>query len=588
MSQNQTFNNVVYPIPTKGDINWGPSLTRYLAALGTYAFSPAGGTYTLTADLNLGASFGVLAAYFKSGTSNIATAGFLRLAHADALEWRNNANSGNLALTVDSSDRLNFNGSPVQSLLSLPDGQIFIGNVSNVPTAQTLSGAITTTDTGVTSISANYITNSMVNSSAAIAYSKLNLTGSILNSDIFSGAGIVYSKLSLTNSIVNADIASAAAIAYSKLNLSGSIVNADISTSAAIAYSKLSLTGSIVNADISASAAIAYSKLALTGSIVNADISASAAIAVSKLAALTASKVVLTDGSGVLTTGTPSVTQGGTGLTTVAQGDILYGSASNTLSSLAKNVTATRYLSNTGTSNNPAWAQVDLSNGVTGNLSVNNLNSGTSASSSTFWRGDGTWASPSGSGTVNSGTAPRLAFYATSGTAVSDISADASMNSHKITNLANGSASTDAAAFGQIPTITDWTAYTPTITGCGTVSSKSFFWKQIGDTIYVTGGWQCGTVSAAVVSITLPNSTTINYSKLNSASFANLGTSTRTPNSGSGSYAAADNLQVFSISDNTLMFLGNTWSAGAQAKTLGSTMFANSDWVTVSFWYPKT
>jgi hypothetical protein len=126
----------------------------------------------------------------------------------------------------------------------------------NVLTASALNGEFNNL------LNALALTNSDIAGGAAIAYSKLNLTGSIVNADIGSGAAIAYSKLSLGSSIVNSDISGSAAIAYSKLALSGAIQNGDLAGS--IAYSKLNLTGSIVNSDIANNASIATSKINVT------------------------------------------------------------------------------------------------------------------------------------------------------------------------------------------------------------------------------------------------------------------------------------------------------------------------------------
>lgn len=157
MASSILFNGVSYSVPTEGDFSWGPSLSSYLIAISTGALQNTGGTFTLGAEIDFGASFGLKSLYFKSRTALPASAGQVRLGNTESLSWRNAANSADLALSANASNNLLFNARTV----------LFSGEVVNAD----------------------------INAAAAIAYSKLNLATSIVNADIGASAAIAYSKL---------------------------------------------------------------------------------------------------------------------------------------------------------------------------------------------------------------------------------------------------------------------------------------------------------------------------------------------------------------------------------------------------------
>ena len=197
-------------------------------------------------------------------------------------------------------------GSLSERMRITPNGGIAFGGAANYgTTAHVLKSA------GDSAPVWGFITNNNVDSAAAIAYSKLNLAGTIVDGDISASAAIAYSKLSLGTSIVNTDISASAAIAYSKLATlsSGNIIlgsAGNVATSTAVTGDvTISNTGVtsiaslvIVNGDISATAGIVDTKLATISTA--GKVSNSATTATN---ANTASAIVARDASGNFSAG---------------------------------------------------------------------------------------------------------------------------------------------------------------------------------------------------------------------------------------------------------------------------------------------
>lgn len=213
MAVNLNVNGINYSYPEIGDTNWGQATTLWAQAVTNGMLQKAGGSFPLTANVDFGGNYGLIAQHFTGRGSNTAQTGAVRLNSSGQITWRNTANTNDLPLTINVSDQLTFNGSVLldSSFSGLTNSNIASNAAISVSKLEALtSSRVLETSSGgviqassVTSTELGYVSG-VTSSIQTQLNAKLSLSGGTMTGSLLLAGNPTLSSEAATKAYVDA------------------------------------------------------------------------------------------------------------------------------------------------------------------------------------------------------------------------------------------------------------------------------------------------------------------------------------------------------------------------------------------------